>query len=124
MITLTLFTKSYLTKLGSPIAPNIISNTSSDSNWNDDGKEDTNSRSAMFLFKLVFMAGTRVGFALVELSTVHTCSHRDSSITCWCIVFCTFYVHLADERVIWRRVASNKCTRAIRCTFIVEITAK
>jgi hypothetical protein len=39
---LTLFTKSNLAELRGPIAPNPVSNTSSQSNGDSDSKEDAN----------------------------------------------------------------------------------
>lgn len=102
LVNLTLFTKSDLPELGCPIAPNIVTDTSSDDNRDDDSEEDSHAGGAVFLVELLLMTWAWMSLTLVKLYAIHASCHGYSAIAGRCVVLLTVLLNLADQRVIWR----------------------
>ena len=119
---LTLFTQSNLAELGSPVAPNPVSNASRSSNRYDNRKEDRDPRCAVFLVEIAFMAWTRVCNAFIHFPASLTGRNRDASVASRSEPFVFILVGGAGQRVIWWRVALGEGAGAIGLSFIIEVT--
>jgi len=120
---LTLFTKSDLAELGGPIFPNIVSNTRSDNDRNDDGEEDAHARWTVLLVELIAVAGAGVSNADFHLLAALAGVDGDLSVAGGFVPLDFFGIIGAEERMVCGCEALNECTRTVGLALVVKVTA-
>jgi hypothetical protein len=96
-----LFTQSNLAELGSPVAPNPVSDTSSNSNRDNNCEEDSNARCTVLLVELIVLACALLWDILVHFHASLAGCDGDTAVARWSIIFDNVLLG-ADLRMIWR----------------------
>jgi hypothetical protein len=117
-----LFAKSNLAKLASPILPNIISNTRSHDNGNNNSEEDAHARGTMLLVELVAVAGARVRDVDFHLVATLAGVNGDFAVAGGLVPFDSVRVGGAEEGVVCGCEAGDEGAGAVGLALEVEIT--